>query len=69
MSWIDWLWLDIPNLTENNITYGKRSFNETAYVREESKIKGYINAYLLLDASALKKFIDETEKEFKNKDK
>ena len=30
MIWFDLIWLDIPNLTENNIHYGNRSYDFTA---------------------------------------
>ena len=36
MIWFDLIWIDIPNLTENNIDYGKYSFKFTADLRATS---------------------------------
>ena len=36
MIWFDLIWLDIPNLTENNIHYGEDSFEYTADLRATS---------------------------------
>ena len=34
--WFDLIWLDIPNLVENNIHYGKGSFEYTADLQTTS---------------------------------
>ena len=36
MIWFDLIWLDIPNLTENNIDYGDSSFGYTADLQATS---------------------------------
>ena len=36
MIWFDLIWLDIPNLTENNIHYGEGSFYFTADLQATS---------------------------------
>ena len=36
MIWFDLIWLDIPNLTENNIHYGFQSFEYTADLKATS---------------------------------
>ena len=36
MIWFDLIWLDIPNLTEDNIHYGKDSFKFTADLQATS---------------------------------
>ena len=36
MIWFDLIWLDIPNLTENNIHYGEYSFFCTADLQATS---------------------------------
>ena len=36
MIWFDLIWLDIPNLTENNIHYGYHSFYYTADLQSTS---------------------------------
>ena len=36
MIWFDLIWIDIPNLTENNIHYGNRSYDFTAELQSTS---------------------------------
>ena len=57
MNWFDLIWLDIPNLTENNIHYGCRSFALTANIQSTS-IFHFISIFgHILDADGLRDFI------------
>ena len=55
---IDLIWLDIPNLTENNIRYGVDSFEFTANLQATSTFPFHFHFHGL-DAPALKKVIRE----------
>ena len=56
MIWFDLIWLDIPNLTENNIYYGEYSFKYTTDLQATSTFPFYFHFHLL-DAPALEKYI------------
>ena len=56
MIWFDLIWLDIPNLTENNIHYGDRSFKYTADLQATSTFPFHFHFHVL-DASALENVI------------
>ena len=45
MIWFDLIWLDIPNLTENNIHYGKDSFYFTADLQATSTFSFHLNSF------------------------
>ena len=59
LIWFDWL--DIPNLTENNIHYGKYSFYYTADLQATSTFPFHFQFHVL-DAPALEKVIREMPK-------
>ena len=46
MIWFDLNWLDIPNLTENNIQYGDYSFENTADLQATSTIPFHIQNFI-----------------------
>ena len=56
MIWFDLIWLDIPNLTENNIHYGEDSFKYTADLQATSTFPFHFHFHGL-DASALENVI------------
>ena len=56
MIWFDLIWLDIPNLTKNNIHYGRDSFSFTADLQATSTFPFHFHFHVL-DAPALEKFI------------
>ena len=55
--WFDLIWIDIPNLTENNIHYGKCSFEFTADLQSTSTFPFHLNSFSRLDADGLRDFI------------
>ena len=57
MIWFDLIWLDIPNLTENNIHYGKGSLKYTADLQSTSTFPFISILFSRLDASALENVI------------
>ena len=61
MIWFDLIWLDIPNLTENNIHYGEDSFYYTADLQATSTFPFHFHFHVL-DAPALEKVIQEMPK-------
>ena len=63
MIWFDLIWIDIPNLTENNIHYGKGSFKYTADLQATSTFPFHFHVHVL-DAPALEKVIREMPKEW-----
>ena len=56
MIWFDLIWLDIPNLTENNIHYGEISFENTADLQATSTFPFHFHFHVL-DAPALENVI------------
>ena len=56
MIWFNLIWIDIPNLTENNIQYGEKSFEYTAELRAISTFPFHFHFHVL-DAPALEKYI------------
>ena len=56
MIWFDLIWLDIPNLTENNIHYGDNSFYCTADLQATSTFPFHFHFHIL-DALALENVI------------
>ena len=56
MIWFDLIWLDIPNLTENNIHYGKYSFESTADLQAIS-ISYDHSYYHSIDADGLRNVV------------
>ena len=63
MIWFDLIWLDIPNLTENNIHYGRRSFEYTADLQATSTFHFQFHFHVL-DAPALETVIRRMPKEW-----
>ena len=55
--WFDLIWLDIPNLTENNIHYRNESFYYTADLQSTSTFPFISILFSRLDASALENVI------------
>ena len=53
MIWFDLIWLDIPNLTENNIHFGEGSFKNTADLQATSTIPFHFHFHVL-DADGLR---------------
>ena len=56
MIWFNLIWLDIPNLTENNIHYGNDSFEYTADLQATSTFPFQFHFHVL-DAPALERVI------------
>ena len=56
MIWFDLIWIDIPNLTENNIHYGSNPFEFTADLQATSTFPFHFHVHVL-DAHALENFI------------
>ena len=56
MIWFDLIWLDIPNLSENNIHYGDNSFSNTADLQATSTFPFHFHFHVL-DASSLESVI------------
>ena len=65
MIWFDLIWLDIPNLTENNIHYGDNSFINTADFQATSTFSFHFHFHVL-DAPALENAIRRMPKEWDN---
>ena len=65
MIWFDLIWLDIPNLNENNIHYGEDSFSLTADLQATSTFPFHFHFHVL-DASALGNVIRRMSKYLKN---
>ena len=63
MIWFDLIWLDIPNLTEDNIHYGQMSFEYTADLQATSTFP-FLFYFHALDASALKNAIREIQMDY-----
>ena len=61
MIWFDLIWIDIPNLTENNIHYEKDSFQYTADLQATSTFPFHFHFHVL-DAPALENVIRRTPK-------
>ena len=61
MIWFDLIWLDIPNLTQDNIHYGEYSFSYTADLQATSTFP-FLLHFHVLDAPALEKVIREKPK-------
>ena len=58
MIWFDMIWLDIPNLTENNTHYGENSFSYTADLQATSIFPFPFHFHFhVLDAPALEEYI------------
>ena len=68
MIWFDLIWLDIPNLTENNIHYGKYSFEYTADLQSTSTFPFHfiLIHFHVLDAPALENVIRGMSKAWGN---
>ena len=64
MIWFDLIWLDIPNLTENNIHYGHDSFGYTADLQSTSTFPFHFHFHIL-DAPGLEKVIRKMPKEWR----
>ena len=58
MIWFDLIWIDIPNLTENNIHYGNESFKYTADLQATSTFPFHFHFHVI-DASVLETVIRE----------
>ena len=56
MIWFDLIWIDIPNLTENNIHYGEDPFEHTVDLQAASIFPFHFHVHVL-DAPALENFI------------
>ena len=56
MIWFDLIWLDIPNLTEDNIHYGFESFEYTADLQATSTFPLHFHSHFV-DAPALENVI------------
>ena len=65
LIWFDLIWLDIPNFTENNIHYGKDSFEYTADLQATSIFPFHFHFHVL-DAPALEKVIREIPKQWED---
>ena len=65
MIWFDLIWLDIPNLTENNIHCEEDSFGYTADLQATSTFPFHFHFHVL-DASALEKVIREMSRYLRN---
>ena len=65
MIWFDLIWLDIPNLSENNIHYGQMSFEYTAGLQATSTFSFHFHFHVL-DASALESVIRSMSKYLRN---
>ena len=65
MIWFDLIWLDIPNLTEDNIHYGEGSFEYTADLQATSTFPFHFHFHVL-DASALENVIRRMPNYLKN---
>ena len=65
MIWFDLIWLDIPNLTENNIHYGGGSFKNTADLQSTSTFPFHFHFHVL-DAPALENVIRRMPKEWED---
>ena len=65
MIWFDLIWLDIPNLTEDNIYYGFDSFENTADLQAISTFPFHFHFHVL-DASALENVIRRMPKEWED---
>ena len=63
MIWFDLIWLDIPNLPENNIHYGNLAFYYTADLQATSTFPFHFHFHVL-DAPALEKVIREMPKKW-----
>ena len=63
--WFDLIWLDIPNLTENNIHYGYYSFCNTADLQATSTFPFHSHSHVL-DAHALENVIRRMSYYLKN---
>ena len=63
MIWFDLIWLDIPNLTENNIHYGYSSFHFTADLQATSTFPFHFHFHVW-DAPALEKYIRKMPKDW-----
>ena len=61
MIWFDLIWIDISNLTENNIHYGEDSFFYTADLQATSTFPFHFHFHIL-DAPDLETFIGEQSK-------
>ena len=46
MIWFDLIWIDIPNLTENNIHYGDYSFGFTADLQSTSTFPFHLHIFI-----------------------
>ena len=65
MIWFDLIWIDIPNLTENNIHYGQQSFENTADLQATSTFPFHFHFHVL-DANALENVIRRMPKYWGN---
>ena len=65
MIWFDLIWLDIPNLTENNIHYRYGSFKYTADLQATSTFPFPFHFHAI-DASALENVIRRMPKVWDN---
>ena len=65
MIWFDLIWLDIPNLTEDNIDYGDYSFNYTADLQSTSTFPFHFHFHVL-DAPVLENVIRRMSRRLKN---
>ena len=65
MIWFDLIWIDIPNLTEDNIHYGKGSFEYTADLKATSTFPFHFHFHVL-DADVLENVIRRMSKYLRN---
>ena len=63
MIWFDLIWLDIPNLTLNNIYYGEYAFRYTVDLQATSTFPFHFHFHVL-DATALENVIRRMPKEW-----